>query len=255
MLEVIEKRIEDYGLLDNKILVVQMGQNEILNKNLTGLIANQLASKYQRPTLILNKTINQELGITWEGSGRNYEHSPLEDFRQFLNETGLVMYAEGHAGAFGVGITDKNFSSFIDYTNKALADMEFTTCYRVDEIYNRSKLITDSDILKIASLKSIWGQGLPEPLIAIEGLNIHSGNITLKSPNKCPTLCITLPNGIELIKFNIKPEKYEELVAEATGYITVNVVGKCDLNAWNGNITPQLKLEDYEIVGSEKYYF
>lgn len=37
----IEKRIEEKGLLKNKILIVYI--EGILNKNLTGLVANQLA--------------------------------------------------------------------------------------------------------------------------------------------------------------------------------------------------------------------
>nr|MDH3154366.1 hypothetical protein [Bacillus licheniformis] len=38
----IEKRIEEKGLLKNKILIVYI--EGILNKNLTGLVANQLAN-------------------------------------------------------------------------------------------------------------------------------------------------------------------------------------------------------------------
>lgn len=66
------------------------------DRNLTGLIANQLMSEYQRPVLILNKVINEEDGtITWEGSGRGYDKSRLKDFRGFLETNKYIMYAEG----------------------------------------------------------------------------------------------------------------------------------------------------------------
>ena len=87
--ESIEKLISKKNLLENKILVIKLDEFEI-DKNLTGLIANQLMAEYQRPVLILNKT-----DAGWEGSGRGYEKSKLKDFRQFLIDSELVMYAEG----------------------------------------------------------------------------------------------------------------------------------------------------------------
>jgi single-stranded DNA-specific DHH superfamily exonuclease len=54
-LENIERIIEEKKLLDNKILAIKLDTFEA-DKNLTGLIANQLMAKYQRPVLLLNKT-------------------------------------------------------------------------------------------------------------------------------------------------------------------------------------------------------
>jgi single-stranded-DNA-specific exonuclease len=82
------------------------------DRNLTGLIANQLMAKYQRPVLLLNKTADG-----WEGSGRGYDKSKFDNLREFLNESGLVLYAEGHANALGTGISDENFTSFINYSS------------------------------------------------------------------------------------------------------------------------------------------
>lgn len=74
------------------------------------------------------------------------------------------------------------------------------------------------------------------------------------SPDKSPTLKITLPNGTSLIKFKSSREEYEKLRSE-TGCITINIVGKCERNIWNGVVSPQIIIEDYEIVGEQKYYF
>ena len=90
--------------------------------------------------------------------------------------------------------------------------------------------------------------------MAIEHINIHNGNVTLMSPDKSPTLKITLPNGTSLIKFKSSQEEYEKLRSE-TGCITINVVGKCERNIWSGIVSPQIIIEDYEIVGEQKYYF
>ena len=253
-LETIEKIIEENNLLNNKLLVVKLKPEMAIDKNLTGLIANQLMSKYQRPVLLLNKRINEETKeISWEGSGRGYDKSNFEDFRNFLNESGLVMYAEGHASAFGSGILDSNFNNFIEYSNNALKDYDFTPSYKVDYIFNNDDMKT-SDILDIANLKSIWGQGVEEPLIAIERIKVYSDNIKLMSADKNPTLKITLPNGMSLIKFRSSNEEYKTLCSEL-GCVTINIVGKCERNIWNGIVSPQIIIEDYEIVGKTEYYF
>ena len=246
-LENIERIIKEKNLLENKILVVKL-ETFAADRNLTGLIANQLMAKYQRPVLLLNKT---EDG--WEGSGRGYDKSKFDNLREFLKESDLVMYAEGHANALGVGITDEAFKSFIEYSNRELTEFDFTPCYKVDFIFSGADF-RGKDIVEIAELKSLWGQGVDEPFVAIEHINVYAGNVVLMSPDKSPTLKITLPNGTSLIKFKSSQEEYEKLRSE-TGCITINVVGKCERNVWNGTVTPQIIIEDYEIVGEQKYYF
>ena len=264
-LETIEHIIEEKKLLDNKILAIKL-DTFTADKNLTGLIANQLMAKYQRPVLLLNKVITPEPiydgagalikvieNVSWEGSGRGYDKSKFDNLREFLKESELAMYAEGHANALGVGITDNNFTTFINYSNQALADFDFTPCYKVDFIFYGDDF-RGSDIVEIAEFKSLWGQGVEEPLVAIEHINIHNGNVVLMSPDKSPTLKITLPNGTSLIKFKSSQEEYEKLHSE-TGCITINIVGRCERNIWNGIVNPQIIIEDYEIVGEQKYYF
>jgi single-stranded-DNA-specific exonuclease len=246
-LENIERIIKEKNLLDNKILVIKL-ETFAADRNLTGLIANQLMARYQRPVLLLNKT---EDG--WEGSGRGYDKSKFDNLREFLKESELVMYAEGHANALGVGITNDDFKEFIEYSNRELAEFDFTPCYKVDFIFNGGDFRA-KDIVEIAELKSLWGQGVDEPFVAIEHINVYAGNVTLMSPDKSPTLKITLPNGTSLIKFKSSKEEYEKLHSEV-GCITINVVGKCERNIWNGMVTPQIIIEDYEIVGEQKYYF
>lgn len=247
-LEAIERIIKDKGLLDNKILVIKLDEKMSVDRNLTGLIANQLMAKYQRPVLLLNKT-----ALGWEGSGRGYDKSRFDNLREFLNESGLVMYAEGHANALGVGIQDEKFNTFIEFSNKALESFDFTPCYKVDFIFNGGDF-KGKDIIEIAELKSIWGQGIDEPYVAIENVKISSENIHLMSADKNPTLKISLPNGTSLIKFKSSHEEYEKLKSEM-GCVTINVVGRCERNIWNGTVSAQLIIEDYEIVSTTQYYF
>ena len=254
----IEHIIEENNLLDDKILIVKLEPETAADRNLTGLIANQLMSKYQRSVLLLSKITKtdeetKKESITWEGSGRGYVTKNFDDLRKFLKDSQLVFLAEGHANALGVGIDDSSIEDFRAYSNFVLKDIDFTPCYKVDFIFSGDDFKL-SDIIKIADLKEIWGQGVEEPLVAIEHLNITKDKVQLMSRDKNPTLKITLPNGMSLIKFGSSEEEYESLYSES-GCVTINVVGTCGKNEWNGVVTPQIMIENYEIVGTQQYYF
>lgn len=251
-LERIEQIIVNQNLLSNKILIVQL-DDLITDRNLTGLIANQLMSEYQRPVLILNRIENENGTITWEGSGRGYDKSRLKDFRGFLENNKYVMYAEGHANAFGIGIKDEDIGAFIASTNSALDGFDFTPIYNVDFIYKSDELTPDK-VIDIAGMKSLWGQGVEEAEIAVEGIKVHKDNIRILSPDKNPTLKIMLPNGINFMKFRSSEEEYDKLYSEL-GYVTINIVGECERNIWNNKISPQVMIKDYEIVDRANYYF
>ena len=250
-LEIIEYLIEEQNLLNHKILMIKSEMD--LDRNVTGLIANQLMATYQKPVLLLNKSVRDNL-VYWEGSGRGLGNSKFDDFRNFIIESGMAEYAEGHAQAFGASFTDENSIKFLEYADEQLKDFDFSTSYKVDFIFNHNDMNLN-DILSLAELKSIYGQGVEEPLIAMEDIKVHTNNIKLMSPDKSPTLKITLPNGLNLLKFRSSAEEYETLRSSPTGCVSINIVGKCERNIWNGIINPQITLEAYEIVGKTEYYF
>lgn len=249
--ELLKETIAAKGLLNNKILAIQLDPALEINKNLTGLIANQLMGKYQRPVMLLSRVEREE--PSWEGSCRGCNGSALEDFRQFLLDSSLVEYSRGHAQAFGAGVLDKNFDELMRYANEKLANVSFEPCYKVDFIFQGGEF-QGENVVEIADLKGLWGQGIAESYVAIENVRVNSDNITLMSPDKHPTLKITLPNGVSLIKFKSSQEEYETLKSEH-GCITLTIVGKCAKNEWNGIITPQILIDEYEVENKQEYYF
>lgn len=249
-LAVIEFVIKEKHLLDNKILALKLEPQFAVDKNIAGLVANKLAAEYQRPTLMLNKVVQEDGSITWEGSARGYDKSAFKDFRNFMENCGFALYAQGHANAFGTGIRDEDFSNFIQYSNEALKDYDFTPMLSVDLIWDANDF-NSNDILKIAELENIWGQGIEKPLVAIENIKVHSGDLKLM---KETTMKITLNNNVSLIKFGSNEEEYNSLYSEL-GCVTINVVGECKANIWNGLVSPQIEIKEYEIVGTEEYYF
>ena len=253
-LEIIERIIEEKNLLENQVLAVKLeGKNES-NRNITGLIANQIMGRYQRPVLILNRTVHDEdpnnVYVTWDGSGRNANGTDLTNFQEFLQESGYFEFAEGHDNAFGVSIRDEHFAPFIEYANEKLKDVDFSPKYTPDVIYF-ANMVHGSEILKLADLGHIWGQGVEEPIVVITDVKVDKNNLNLFGS----TLKIALPSdeGISLVKFRSSNEEYESLYSEL-GCVTINVVGKCSRNSgWDDK--PQIIIDDYEIVGRTAYYF
>ena len=174
------------------------------------------------------------------------------------------MFAEGHQGAFGLGIyshtvglddevAGEGVLQFIEKTNEILKDASDEAIYYVDYIYKGIE-VEPNNILDIARLDDLWGKDMDEPFVAIENLKITKEMLTLMSPDKKPTLKITLPNGISIVKFGSSQEEYEKLYSEH-GAVEINLVGKCNINQWAGKEYPQIFIEDYEIIDKMKYVF
>lgn len=89
-----EQQIKENGLLSDVVIIIKIPKTQVINKNLTGLIATQIANKYRHPTLVLNETAHDG-EKWWEGSGRGAPHIPIINTRQTLLDTGCVEYVEG----------------------------------------------------------------------------------------------------------------------------------------------------------------
>lgn len=250
-LELIDDLIIDNNLLDNPLLIIQLDKTTAANPNITGLIANQVAAKYNRPTLVLNE-YEEDGEIVWRGSGRNIKGTDFNDFQEFLLDSQLTEYSSGHDNAFGVAVKDSQLNELKEYANKHLNACYFQQVYAVDAIIDAQNL-SGLDVLSIGDLKDLWGQGMEEPKVAIENLRINANNIELLA--KGPTIKITPANredGLSYILFKTSEDVYNTLYSEY-GLTTINVVGTCARNTWSN--TPQIIIEDFEIVRKQEFYF
>lgn len=132
-------------------------------------------------------------------------------------------------------------------------DISTEPIYFVDYIYTGND-VRPEDILSIANLKHLWGKDFQEASIAIKDLKVSAAmiNVYRKTSN---TLKITLSNGVCLMKFNATEEECMKLENQKGAYIQIDVVGKCHINEWLGNYTPQIFIDEYEITGEGKYLF
>lgn len=247
----IENMIQEQHLLDHKVLLFLIEASAI-DKNIAGLIANKIMSKYQRPVCILTK-VNDEGTISYQGSARGCDKTGVNNFKDICSQTNAILYAEGHQGAFGLGIEEDKIQDFINRTDEILKDINDEPIYFVDYIY-QSNTINPQNILDIADMDNLWGKDINEALVAVENIKVTSDMVTVYS-KKNLTIKINLPNNISAMIFNASDEEVAKLQTNNTGYVEINLVAKCNRNEWMGNITPQLFIEDWEATDSNKYYF
>ena len=243
--------IEKENLTENKILAIRLDPKYAADKNLTGLIANGLLDTYNRPILILNK-VEENGKVYWRGSARGYDKANLGSLRDLLEQSKLVEYAQGHASAFGISIPEENYEALVQYVNEAYKDFDCAPIYSVDLIWDGTKDLSAQAFSEIADEEKIWGRGVEDPLIAIEGLRIFGSQLRMFGLEKGkPTLSIQLDDGSSLVKFKSSEEEYELLHSDL-GYVIINAVGTCTRSNWG---IPQFMIHEYEIIGKNDYYF
>ena len=252
-IEFLKSMIKEQNLLDNKVLLFLLNPGQI-DKNIAGLVANKFMAIYQRPCCILTRveTADAESGlveVSYQGSARGCDKTGVTKFKDICENTGITLFTAGHQGAFGLGLREQDIEEFINKTNKALEDMTEESLYYVDYIYKGNK-VNSQNILDIAGMGGYWGKDVDESYVAVEDLKVTK-NMVFLSENKT-TLKITLPNGIEIIKFGSNEEEYNSFLS--SGYIKVNIVGTCGISRYNGAITPQIQIENYEITERAKYF-
>lgn len=254
-MELLERMINENNLLRYKVLVFLLNPGQI-DRNIAGLCANKIMAKYQRPTCVLTKCEiyeGDEVDLPWEplktkkivyqGSARGYEKGGIEDFRAVCLSTNLVNYAQGHANAFGLSIDEDKIDSFLLSTDEILNEFTGEVTYRCDYVWEPCQIDTNV-IMELGRWDTLWGKDMDEPLICVKNLRLNQDQITIYS-KRGNTIRIEA-EGISFIKFLATGQMCQDLTPD--GWIQVNIVGKADINKWNGQEYPQIIIEDVEIL-------
>ena len=122
-------------------------------------------------------------------------------------------------------------------------DVDQEPVYYADYIWSPIEVSKDI-ILELANMQDFWGQEIPETSIVIKDIILESYEVTLMSPDKNPTIKITLKDGISLIKFKSSEEEYEEWIKPNK---ILTIIGKPNINEWNGIKNAQILIDDYEL--------
>lgn len=259
-LEKLEQKIKDENLLNHKVLLFLLDKTIDIPAEVRGLVANKFMAKYQRPCCLLTRTeeiCGQTLDgyrteVSYSGSARGCSLAGIDDFKQICVDSKSIDWAVGHPNAFGLQIPEEKLNDFLTYTDNNIKTECKEPIYQVDYLFNTQNEVSSDVILTIADMDNYWGSELNEPYIAIANLKVTPKMVQVLKSN---TLKIQLENGVSLIKFGAEDEMIEKFSNNNTGYIQIDVIGKCQCNEWAGNRNAQLLIEDYNIIDSNKYYF
>ena len=230
---------------ENKVVMIDT--SDILDNGLTGVVAIKIAEMFNKPCILLNKFLDKKTGkITYGGSARNIDNSPIDSFKDIVNSTN-ILDGRGHANAFGiVGLEIDKKDDALNRLNDILQDVEYDSTYRVDFIVDIDdvtvKIVTD-----LARLEDIIGQGIEEPMLAIENISLTKEQFEIFGKNE-DTISFMI-DEIKYIQFKCKEgnQLYDWLQNDS---VVFNIVGKPSINEYNGVRTPQIIIEDVVVVST-----
>ena len=253
-LEALEQRIEDKDLLKGKVLIVD-ATNLIKNKSLTGLVAQNLCSKYMRPTIVLKKRDEDRYG----GSCRNFNYSPVESFKDLIESTGLAK-GMGHNNACGFLVNTENLVEAWESMNEKLKDVVLEQVHKVDAIVPFRKL-TKKKVMEIGRLHGIFGSDIPHPKIAITGVTVPVESIERIGDKG--TIVKFTKNELSFYKFHANEEVANNMrMRERKGFggkspkhVVFDMIVQFEVNEFMGREYPQIVIEEYEVRAKEQVLF
>ena len=238
--EKIDIKINKKDLLINKVLFVELDDDDDFPSTLNGLLATRLTNKYSRPTIVARANDDGYI----RGSARAIKTEKMDSFKQYLEESEMFEYVLGHPLAFGCSISSYNLDKFFSYSNDSLKDVELgEKCYSVNFIRDAMDNDIDNLIRDVGEYGYIWSNQNDEPTLYIDNIILSTNEIQIIGTNR-DTVKFT-KNGITYTKF-----KANELIDELSGMkdIIMKIVGRCNINEWNGIKNPQIIIDDYEII-------
>ena len=238
--EKIDIKINKKDLLINKVLFVELDDDDDFPSTLNGLLATRLTNKYSRPTIVARANDDGYI----RGSARAIKTENMDSFKQYLEESEMFEYVLGHPLAFGCSISSYNLDKFFSYSNDSLKDVELgEKCYSVNFIRDAMDNDIDNLIRDVGEYGYIWSNQNDEPTLYIDNIILSTNEIQIIGTNRDTVKFIK--NGITYIKF-----KANDLISELSGMkdIIMKIVGRCNINEWNGIKNSQIIIDDYEII-------
>ena len=238
--EKIDIKINKKDLLINKVLFVELDDDDDFPSTLNGLLATRLTNKYSRPAIVARANDDGYI----RGSARAIKTENMDSFKQYLEESEMFEYVLGHPLPFGCSISSYNLDKFFSYSNDSLKDVELgEKCYSVNFIRDAMDNDIDNLIRDVGEYGYIWSNQNDEPTLYIDNIILSTNEIQIIGTNRDTVKFIK--NGITYIKF-----KANELIDELSGMkdIIMKIVGRCNINEWNGIKNSQIIIDDYEII-------
>ena len=240
MRDVLCEELKEQVNQEDKVVILATEDGD---SGIVGLSCMKLADSIGRPCIIVKDIGDGKLA----GSARNCRNSIVKDFKELVSSTEVFNFAAGHSGAFGCELNADRLEEARQVLNTALEHYEYDDTIYCDFILDVYDM--DYEFIKIIDEhRWVWGQGVEEPTIAIEGVEISSEDCVVMGKNLDSVAFMY--GGVKYCKFKCAED--DELLEFANSidenYATLNIVGKCSINTYGGSSTAQVIIDDYEFT-------
>lgn len=233
--------------VNDKVVILE---SKIAESGLVGLSAMKLADTIKRPVIIV-KAIQRNGETLLSGSCRNFDNSPIPDFKELILKTNAFEFCSGHGNAAGLAIKPENITTAKENFANLLREVDFNIPIPCDFVIEIDDLNVEF-INEIDHANWIWGTGVKEPIVAIENITIKRSDIHVQGKNFDSISFMV--DDIKFVQFKMSDE--HELLAwasswdgEDTDEITLNVVGEVSISEYKGIYTPQVIIKESIING------
>lgn len=227
--EIVDKYIDNVDT-SQKIIIISDDES---NKGFNGLVAQNIAQKYQRPCFV----VRDHDGMCM-GSGRSFGGFNTQNF---LSELDWVE-ATGHDYAHGLNFPSDKLDELKEYIKENMPD----------ELSSEAKIYYDVDVNiedlwfdfeDIETLNYITGQGFPEVTAKVSDVMVVSRDIIGKTKE---TVKIATAGDLVLIKFKVDENWHSDIdifdEVSAIGTPTINVF--YNFGTKETTRTPQIIIRD-----------
>ena len=239
-------KIREEGHDKDNIIVVALDDKDAkkINPNLTGLIAMELVKEFNRPSLVLRHTFYEGKEV-YGGSGRNGNFYGITNLKEFCQSV-PVYYAEGHGNAFGAFLLEDEIEKLRNKANIELNPSSFDSVYEVDYMFKDNSDIDEEMLFQMASYDELWGNSIPQPRFSFKIRYTKTDTFIMgKDRSSIKIRC----GNVDFVAFK-DAALAEKLIN--TPYGVATIVGRPQINEFNGHINIQIMIDDIDIEASDE---
>lgn len=196
--------IENTGLINDDILICNV---EGIHESVCGIIAGRIKEKYNKPTLILTRSENENI---LKGSGRSI--SEYDIFTEFDEFREMFVSFGGHPMACGLSIEEDKLDAFRTKVNQnsKLTEEDFVKKILIDSSFYVDKI--DFDLIEEIDRLRPFGKDNPRPILGDRDLEIIFAKMIGKNKNVLKLKLLKNNRTIDAILFSEAIEKYNYLL-------------------------------------------
>ncbi len=228
--------VEKDALYNNSSIVLA---SKNWHPGVIGIVASRLVERYFKPTVM----ISIEGGV---GRGSARSIPKLHIYHILENLSSLLVQYGGHKFAAGLTIAEDNIKTFIelfeDRVKNSLQEEDYINLLQIDNILDLDKL--SPELVVALSKLEPFGMNNPEPNFIARNLVIKKQNIINRSHLHWKLKYDKSGFLYDSIGFSLLAEREPPNIDNI-----VDIVYFPRINVWGGNVSLQLYIKDYKVVG------